>query len=84
MDLYFRLKNFITNWDINVDEISDLLKTLQKESIMTLWCLQKKLNGCYDLYFGFDGPFVIKSEAEREALIKKIDEEFIHPKDPEK
>lgn len=84
MDLYFRLKNFITNWDINIDEISDLLKTLKKESIMTLWCLQKKLNGRYDLYFGFDGPFIIKSEAEREALIKKLDEEYIHPKQEDK
>ena len=77
MDLYFKLKNFITNWDINVDEVSDLLKTLKKESIMTLWCLRKKLNGCYELYFGFDGPFLIKSEKEREDLIKRIDEEFI-------
>ena len=84
MDLYFRLKNFITNWDINVDEISDLLKTLKKESIMTLWCLQKKLNGLYDLYFGFDGHFIIKSEAEREALIKKLDEEYIHPQKEDK
>ena len=44
---------------------------------MTLWCLRKKLNGCYELYFGFDGPFLIKSEKEREDLIKRIDEEFI-------
>ncbi|MEG1615694.1 MAG: hypothetical protein RR202_00530 [Bacteroidales bacterium] len=84
MDLYFRLRNFITNWDINVDEISDLLKTLRKESIMTLWNMQKKLNGRYELYFGFDGPFVIQSEEEREALIKKIDEDYIHPKNEEK
>lgn len=83
MDLYFRLKNFITNWDINLDEITDLMKTLRKESIMTLWCLQKKLNGCYNLYFGFEGPFVIHSEAEREALIKKINEDYLQPKKKE-
>ena len=81
MDLYFRLKNFITNWDINPDEIADLLDTLKSKSIMTLWSLRKKLNGQYDLYFGFDGPFTIHSDAERQDLIKKLDEEYIHPKD---
>jgi hypothetical protein len=80
MDLYFRLKNFITNWNITGDDISDLLETLKDKSIMTLWCLRKKLNGKYDLYFGFDGPFTIDSDAERQDLIKKLDEEYLHPK----
>lgn len=79
MDLYFRLKNFITSWDINTEEVADLMTTLKKESITTLWCLQGKLNGCYNLYFGSDGPFVIASDVEREALIKIIDEKYINP-----
>ena len=83
MELYYRLKNFITSWDINLDEVGDLVQTLRKESGTTLWCLQEKLNGCYELFFGFDKPFLIHSDAEREDLIKRIDEEYIHTKEKE-
>ena len=78
MDLYIRFKNYLTDYDFSRDDIRDLMHTLRKESIMTLWCLRKKLNGCYEIYFGYDTPFVIKSEAEREYLIKKIDEDILH------
>ena len=84
MELYHRLRNYIANWDFTMDEIIDLMRTLRKESIMTLWCLRKKINGSYELSFGFDGPFIIKSEAEREELIKKIDKEYIHSDNAEK
>ena len=74
MELYLRLKSFITSWDIGKDEITDLLRTLKNESLTTLWYLKKKINGRYELYFGYDGPFVIRSEEEREALIKQFKE----------
>lgn len=74
MELYLRLRAFITSWDIGKEEISDLLRILRKESLTTLWYLKKKLNGKYELYFGCDGPFVIVSDEEREDLIQKFKE----------
>ena len=78
MDLYIKCKNYLSDYDFSLDDIRDLMRTLKKESIMTLWCLSKKLNGHYELYFGFDIPFIINSEAEREYLIKRIDEDILH------
>ena len=61
MDLYIRFKNYLTDYDFSRDDIRDLMHTLRKESIMTLWCLRKKLNVCYAIYFVYDTPFVIQS-----------------------
>ena len=80
MDLYIRIKNYLSSWDFSVDEILDLLRTLRKESFMSLWSLHKNLNGCYELNFGFDKSFIIKSDDEREYLIKRLKEDFFNSK----